>query len=98
MTEERITETTDSAGNTHTTHTVVSGTGERTGGGTSWGIILLIVVLVITGFFVFSQMNDAEVAKDNAIADAAGEVGQAAGQIGDAAEGAGKAAQDAVGN
>ena len=43
MTEERITETTDSAGNTHTTHTVVSDTGTNRSGGTSWGIIILII-------------------------------------------------------
>ena len=98
MTEERITETTDSVGNTHTTHTVVSDTGTSKSGGTSWGIIILIVVLGIAALFVFSQMSGAEVAKDNAVAGAANEVGEAAGQIGDAAQDAGEAAQDAVNN
>ena len=34
----------------------------------------------------FSGMSGSEVAKDNAIADAAGEVGEAASQVGDAAQ------------
>ena len=97
MTEERITETTDSAGNTHTTHTVVS---DRDGGrsGTNWGIILLILVVAIVGIFFLSQMSNSEVAKDNAIAGAADQVGEAAGQVGDAAQNAGNAVEDAVAN
>lgn len=97
MTEERITETTDSAGNTHTTHTVVSDT-DRRSGGTSWGILILLAVLAIGAFVIFSQMSGAEVAKDNAVAGAAGDVGEAAGQVGDAAQNAGEAVEDAVAN
>lgn len=98
MTEERITETTDEAGNTHTTHTVVSDREHRSGGGTPWGLIVILLVLAIGAFVIFSQMSGAEVAKDNAVADAAGEVGDAAGQVGDAAQNAGDAVQDAVEN
>lgn len=97
MTEERITETTDGAGNTHTTHTVVTD-GEKRSGGTSWGLLILLAVLAIGAIVIFSQMSGAEVAKDNAVAEAANEVGNAAGQIGDAAENAGDAVGDAVGN
>jgi hypothetical protein len=97
MTEERITETTDAAGNTHTTHTVVSD-GATSRGGTNWGIILLVLVVAIVGIFFLTQMNSAEVAKDNAIAGAANEVGEAAGQVGDAAQNAGEAVEDAVAN
>ena len=49
MTEERITETTDSAGNTHTTHTVVSDGANRSGG-TNWAIILLVLGFVDKGY------------------------------------------------
>ncbi len=44
MTEERITETTDPAGNTHTTHTVVTDGESRKAGGTNWILILLVLV------------------------------------------------------
>ncbi|MBX7493426.1 hypothetical protein K3163_09410 [Qipengyuania sp. 1NDW9] len=98
MTEERITETTDSAGNTHTTHTVVTDGGGTKSNSTPWGLIIILIVLAIGAFVIFSQMSDAEVAKDNAVADAANEVGEAAGQVGDAAESAGEAVQDAVEN
>ena len=97
MTEERITEITDSAGNTHTTHTVVTDSGHKSGG-SSWGLIILLAVLAIGAFVIFTQLSDAEVAKDNAVADAAAEVGEAAGQVGDAAENASDAVQDAVEN
>ena len=97
MTEERITETTDSAGNTHTTHTVVSDGANRSGG-TNWAIILLVLVVAIVGIFFLSQMNNAEVAKDHAIAGAADQVGNAAGQVGEAAQNAGNAVEDAVAN
>lgn len=97
MTEERITETTDAAGNTHTTHTVVTDNEGRSGG-TSWGLIIILIVLAIGAFVVFSQMSDAEVAKDNAVAGAAEQVGEAANQVGDAAQNAGEAVEEAVEN
>lgn len=97
MTEERITETTDAAGNTHTTHTVVTDSEARSGG-TSWGLIIILIVLAIGAFVVFSQMSDAEIAKDNAVAGAAEQVGDAANQVGDAAQNAGEAVEEAVEN
>ncbi|MBT8427118.1 MAG: hypothetical protein KJO02_03725 [Erythrobacter sp.] len=97
MTEERITETTDAAGNTHTTHTVVTDSEGRSGG-TSWGLIIILIVLAIGAFVVFSQMSDAEIAKDNAVAGAAEQVGDAANQVGDAAQNAGEAVEEAVEN
>jgi uncharacterized protein HemX len=97
MTEERITETTDAAGNTHTTHTVVSD-GESRRSGTNWVLVLLVLGVAIVGFLFISQMNGAEVAKDNAIAGAANEVGQAASQVGEAAQNTGEAVEEAVAN
>lgn len=98
MTEERITEHRDSVGNTHTTHTVVTDGEPRKSGGTSWGLLIILAVLAIAAVFIFSQMSGAEVAKDNAVAGAADQVGEAAGQVGDAAQNAGDAVQDAVDN
>ena len=66
--------------------------------GTNWAIILLVLVVAIVGIFFLSQMNNAEVAKDNAIAGAADQVGNAAGQVGEAAQNAGNAVEDAVAN
>lgn len=98
MTEERITETETPTGNTHTTHTVVTDNDGRRGGGTNWAIVLLVLVVLVIGIWFLTQMGGSEAAKDNAIANAAGEVGEAAGQVGDAAQNTGEAVQDAVQN
>ncbi|WP_301751436.1 hypothetical protein [uncultured Erythrobacter sp.] len=45
-----------------------------------------MIVVGIGAFLAFSQLGDAEAAKDNAVADAAEQAGEAAGQVGDAAE------------
>ncbi len=95
MTEERITETTDAAGNTHTTHTVISD-GAARGGGTHWVILLLVLLVAVAGIWFLIQATGAEVAKDNAVADAASDVGAAAGDVGEAARGAGEAVEKAV--
>ena len=88
MVEERITEVETPAGNTHTSHTVVDRDDRR--GGSGWLIaIVLILALLIGGYFLM-QSTGSDVAKDNAIADAAGEVGAAAEQVGDAAQDAAK--------
>lgn len=95
MTEERITETTDAAGNTHTTHTVVTD-GEPRSGGTNWVVIMLVLAVAVVGIFFLMQATGTEMAKDNAIAGAAEEVGDAASQVGDAAQNAGEAVENAV--
>ena len=86
MTEERITETETPSGNTHTTHTVVTDDGARRGGGSGWLIALALLVLALVGFYLFSQQSGSEIAKDNAIAEAAGDVGNAAENVGEAAK------------
>lgn len=95
MTEERITETTTPSGDTHTTHTIVTDNGTKSGG-SGWMMALFLVVLAIGGFYLFSQMGGAEMAKDNAVADAASKVGDAADNVSDAAQNAGEAVEDAV--
>ncbi len=86
MTEERVTEVETPEGNTHTHTTVVHSDEPRRGGGSGWVIALVLVLAVIAGVYFFTQMSGAEVAKDTAIADAAGEVGDAAQQAGQAVE------------
>lgn len=88
MTEERIVETETPAGNTHTTHTVITDEPRRSGGA-GWAMVLLVLVVAVVGIFFLTQMSDSEAAKDNAVAEAAG-------QVGDAVQGAGEAVEDAV--
>jgi hypothetical protein len=87
MTEERITEVRDpDTGSTHTTHTVVTDGEPRRSGGSGWLIAIVLLIALIAGFFIFSNMSGSEIAKDNAVAGAANEVGEAAQQVGDAAQ------------
>jgi hypothetical protein len=85
MTEERITETSTPEGNTHT-HTTVITDQPSSGGGMKWFGLLALIIVGAIAVLVFSQMSDAEVAKDTAVSEAATKVGEAAGQVGDAAE------------
>ncbi|MGX7925954.1 hypothetical protein ACWPMX_05205 [Tsuneonella sp. HG094] len=96
MTEERITEVRDpDTGSTHTTHTVITDGDSRSGGGGSgWLIAIVLIIAVVAGFFIFSNMSGSEVAKDNAIENAANNVGEAAQNVGEAA----KDAADSVNN
>ena len=84
MVEERVTEVETPSGNTHT-HTTVVSDAPRSGGGAMWMIVLLLVVVAAIALFFLSGLSGSEVAKDNAVAEAAGEVGAAAEQVGDAA-------------
>lgn len=70
--------------NEPTSHTTVI----REKGSSGTGIVLAVILLiaVIGGFYLYSQSNMSEAAKDNAVADAAQDVGNAAGQVGDAAD------------
>ncbi len=86
MTEERVTRTETPDGNTHTETTIVrDGNG---GGSKGWVLMVILLIAVLGGIYVFSQMGGAEVAKDASIADAADQVGDAAQQAGDAIENA----------
>ena len=49
-------------------------------------LIVLVVVAALIGAFVLMQGQDAEIAKDNAVAGAADSVGNAAESIGNAAD------------
>lgn len=85
MTEERTTTYETPDGNTHTT-TIVSDERRSRSGAGIWLIALVLLIAVIAGFFIFTELGGAEAAKDDAIAEAADDVGNAATQVGNAAE------------
>jgi flagellar basal body-associated protein FliL len=70
-------------------HTVVVETPSR-GGGSGWVIALVLIVALIVGVVFFTQMSKTQSAKDNAVANAAQDVGQAAQNVGNAAQDATK--------
>lgn len=91
---ERITETTDAQGNViertierDTGPTPVTVNTAPTSGGGFGGIMIaiLLLVLVAGGYFLFAN-SDSEVRKDDAIAEAADNVGAAAQKAGNAVE------------
>ena len=88
MTEERITETRDIDGTTPTHTTIVRDEPHTSGGGGTfkWIVLLLVLMAAAVVLYMFSQAADAEVLKDEAITQAAGQVGNAAQQAGDAVE------------
>ncbi len=66
------------ADETSTTHetaapheTIVIRETQASGGGAGWAIALVLILGLIAGFWLFSQSNQSQVAKDNAIANAA---------------------------
>jgi hypothetical protein len=69
----------------------------RSGNGLLLGLIA-ILLLGVVAFFAFDRMGDAEIAKDDAVADAAGAVGNAADNVGNAANDAAAAVEETVDN
>jgi hypothetical protein len=89
MVEERITRVNAPGEGMHSHTTVITDEPRRRGGGTLL-VVLALLALAALAFVLLSPMSGAEVAKDTAIADAAGEVGAAAGEVGEAAQSAAK--------
>lgn len=71
-------------------HTTIIETPSR-GGGAGWVIAVILIVALVVGVVLFTRSSGSDAAKDNAIANAAN-------QVGAAAEKAGNAAQDAANN
>ena len=67
---------------------IVTDGGRRGGSGGTWFIAIVLLIALVAGIFIFSQTSGSENAKDNAIANAAGQVGNAAEKVGTAAESA----------
>lgn len=68
------------------THTTVIHEGRSSGSGMGIIMAVILLVAVIGGIYLFSQNNASEAVKDNAIAEAANDVGNAASKVGDAAQ------------
>lgn len=64
---------------------IVTDGGRRSSGG-SWLIGIVLLIALIAGIYFFTQGSGSEAAKDTAIANAAGQVGDAAQQVGNAAQ------------
>ncbi len=99
MVDERVTTTDDGV----TTERVVERSDskpdtvyvEKSGGGGLLVGLLILIALAVGAWFLLAQ-NNSEVAKDNAMTEAASKVGDAADNVGQAAQDAGTAAKEAV--
>ncbi len=67
---------------------IVTDGGSRSSGGGSWLIGIVLLVALVAGIFLFTRYSGSEAVKDNAVANAAGQVGDAAQKVGNAAENA----------
>lgn len=86
MAEEHVTTVETPGAAPQTTHTTIVHDGEsRSGGGSGWFIGVVLILALLVGAYFFTQMSGSETAKDNAVANAAGEVGSAAKEVGSAA-------------
>lgn len=66
----------------------------RSGGsGAGWAIAIILVLALIAGIWFFTQRNDSQTVRDNAITNAANNVGSAAKDVGNAAQDAADNAQ-----
>lgn len=82
MSEETVTNhPADNNGSTNTT--VIR---EKSGSGAGIVMAVVLLIAVIGGIYLFSRSSDSESAKDNAVAEAAKDVGNAASQVGKAAQ------------
>ncbi|MFA7586104.1 MAG: hypothetical protein WCY11_07910 [Novosphingobium sp.] len=88
MADEEIITTRSADGQTSHT-TVVTGREHRSSGG-GWLIALVLIALIAIGIYIFAQQSESEVIKDNAISEAARDVGTAAENVGQAAQDAAK--------
>lgn len=66
--------------------TVIVETPSRGSGGAGWAVALVMIVALVIGVVFFTQVSNSNAAKNNAIANAAQDVGQAARTVGSAAQ------------
>jgi len=78
--------------------TIIVESPSRGRSGSGWIIALVLVVALIVGAVFIGQMTSSQTARNDAIANAAQDVGQAARNVGAAARNAGDAAQTAARN
>lgn len=85
MVEEHV-EVRQPDGSVETRTTVHDSPAVRGNGGSGWLIALVLVVGLLVGGYFLLQAQGSRSARDNAIAEAADDVGQAAKTVGDAAK------------
>lgn len=56
------------------------------GSGSGWAIAIVLIVALLVGVYFLSGMAGSEASKNNAVSEAASQVGNAAKQVGDAAK------------
>lgn len=80
--------TTDEPNPDHTSDqpTIIVTDGGRRSSGAGWLIGIVLLAALIAGIFLFMRGSESETARDNAVAKAAGQVGDAAQQVGNAAQ------------
>lgn len=66
--------------------TIIHETRTSSGGGAGWLIAIILILALVAGVWFFTQSNNSQIAKDNAITNAANNVGSAAKDVGDAAK------------
>ncbi len=81
MVEERTTQAPQGNG-----QPTVIVTDSRRSGGSGWVIAVVLLIALVAGIVFLTRGSGSEAAKDNAIANAAGQVGDAAQKVGNAAE------------
>lgn len=97
MVEERITTVESPDGQQGApVHTTIITDERSRGGSPGWLVGIVILLALIAGIYFFTSLSSSETAKDNAVANAAEEVGSAANKAGSAVERAGEAARDAA--
>lgn len=89
MADEHVTTTRTPDGGAQTT--IIH---EHRSGGSGWLIGLVLLLAVVIGVYFLAQSSGSESARDNAIANAAGEVGTAARKAGNAAQDAADSLKD----
>ena len=86
MTEERIDKVEGADGSTNTTTTIIRDSEPQRSGSGMWVLLIVLLVAVGFGLWIFNGVSGSEIAKDDAVAEAAADVGNAARQAGDAVQ------------
>lgn len=86
MTEERTSKVEQADGSTNTTTTIIRDSEPQGGGSSRWVLVIVLLVAAGLGLWIFNGMSGSEMAKDDAVAEAAADVGNAARQAGDAVQ------------
>ena len=71
---------------THPGDTTIIHETRSSGGGAGWVIAVILILALVAGVWFFTQSNNSQSVRDNAITNAANKVGAAAQDVGEAAK------------